>query len=85
MDTNVSTPTFDRTAEDLGNIVELGHVNVRVAGSEQSHRVLPDGPRPDPRPLSDGRPGQHVGVNVGRASSTCRPAAWTSSAAPPPW
>jgi hypothetical protein len=30
MDTNVSTPSFDRTAEDLGNIVELGHVNVRV-------------------------------------------------------
>jgi catechol 2,3-dioxygenase-like lactoylglutathione lyase family enzyme len=30
MDTNVSTPTFDRTAEDLGNIVELGHVNIRV-------------------------------------------------------
>jgi hypothetical protein len=30
MDTNVSTPIFDRTAEDLGNIVELGHVNVRV-------------------------------------------------------
>jgi predicted enzyme related to lactoylglutathione lyase len=24
------TQTFDRTAEDLGNIVELGHVNVRV-------------------------------------------------------
>jgi catechol 2,3-dioxygenase-like lactoylglutathione lyase family enzyme len=24
------TPTFDRTVEDLGNIVELGHVNVRV-------------------------------------------------------
>jgi len=30
MDTAVITPTFDRTAEDLGNIVELGHVNVRV-------------------------------------------------------
>jgi predicted enzyme related to lactoylglutathione lyase len=29
MDT-VTTPTFDRTQEDLGNIVELGHVNVRV-------------------------------------------------------
>ena len=29
-DTAVITPTFDRTAEDLGNIVELGHVNVRV-------------------------------------------------------
>ena len=30
MDTAVVTPTFDRTLEDLGNIVELGHVNVRV-------------------------------------------------------
>jgi predicted enzyme related to lactoylglutathione lyase len=29
-DTAVVTPSFDRTAEDLGNIVELGHVNVRV-------------------------------------------------------
>ena len=29
-DTAVMTPAFDRTAEDLGNIVELGHVNVRV-------------------------------------------------------
>jgi catechol 2,3-dioxygenase-like lactoylglutathione lyase family enzyme len=29
-DTSVSAPAFDRTAEDLGNIVELGHVNVRV-------------------------------------------------------
>ncbi|WP_428486467.1 VOC family protein [Rhodopila sp.] len=29
-DTAVMTPTFDRTAEDLGNVVELGHVNVTV-------------------------------------------------------
>jgi predicted enzyme related to lactoylglutathione lyase len=29
-DTAVVTPTFDRTVEDLGNIVELGHVNVTV-------------------------------------------------------
>jgi predicted enzyme related to lactoylglutathione lyase len=29
-DTAVMTPMFDRTVEDLGNIVELGHVNVRV-------------------------------------------------------
>ncbi len=29
-DTAVAMPVFDRTAEDLGNIVELGHVNVRV-------------------------------------------------------
>ncbi len=29
-DAMVSTPQFDRTVEDLGNIVELGHVNVQV-------------------------------------------------------
>lgn len=29
-DTAVSKPVFDRTVEDLGNIVELGHVNVTV-------------------------------------------------------
>jgi hypothetical protein len=29
-DSAVMTPQFDRTAEDLGNIVELGHVNVTV-------------------------------------------------------
>lgn len=29
-DTMVATPQFDRTVEDLGNIVELGHVNVTV-------------------------------------------------------
>jgi len=29
-DVSVATPQFDRTAEDLGNIVELGHVNVTI-------------------------------------------------------
>ena len=29
-DTAVMTPQFDRRVEDLGNIVELGHVNVTV-------------------------------------------------------
>ena len=29
-DTMATKPIFDRTAEDLGNIVELGHVNVTV-------------------------------------------------------
>jgi predicted enzyme related to lactoylglutathione lyase len=29
-DTMVATPQYDRTVEDLGNIVELGHVNVTV-------------------------------------------------------
>jgi predicted enzyme related to lactoylglutathione lyase len=29
-DTMAAKPQFDRTAEDLGNIVELGHVNVTV-------------------------------------------------------
>ena len=37
-DTAVMTPAFDRTAEDLGNIVELGHVNVRCPiRARQSH------------------------------------------------
>lgn len=35
MDT-VTTPSFDRTQEDLGNIVELGHVNVRVPDQAQA-------------------------------------------------
>jgi hypothetical protein len=30
MNDMAATPRFDRTAEDLGNIVELGHVNVTV-------------------------------------------------------
>ena len=30
MDDMAAAPTFDRAAEDLGNIVELGHVNVLV-------------------------------------------------------
>ncbi len=29
-DTVMTRPQFDRTVEDLGNIVELGHVNVTV-------------------------------------------------------
>ena len=40
----VTTPQFDRTAEDLGNIVELGHVNVTVPDQTQGDRFLPDGP-----------------------------------------
>jgi hypothetical protein len=38
-DTAVMTPTFDRTAEDLGNIVELGHVNVRVPDQSKAIRI----------------------------------------------
>src|SRR5208282_211136 len=30
MNDSMTMPQFDRTAEDLGNIVELGHVNVTV-------------------------------------------------------
>ena len=60
-DTAVMTPTFDRTAEDLGNIVELGHVNVRVPDQSKAVAYLSDGPGPDARSVSDGRPRQHVG------------------------
>ena len=30
MDTQTAKPVFDRTTQDVGNLVELGHVNVRV-------------------------------------------------------
>jgi hypothetical protein len=30
MDHSPSTPVYDRTVEDVGNIVEFGHVNVRI-------------------------------------------------------
>ena len=30
MNDAMAMPQFDRTVEDLGNIVELGHVNVTV-------------------------------------------------------
>ena len=30
MSDTMTMPHFDRSAEDLGNIVELGHVNVTV-------------------------------------------------------
>jgi len=35
MDT-ITKPSFDRSQEDLGNIVELGHVNVRVPDQAQA-------------------------------------------------
>src|SRR5215212_10073098 len=36
MNDTAVTPSFDRTAEDLGNIVELGHVNVRVTDQSKA-------------------------------------------------
>jgi hypothetical protein len=36
MNDAVAMPQFDRTAEDLGNIVELGHVNVTVPDQSQA-------------------------------------------------
>jgi predicted enzyme related to lactoylglutathione lyase len=33
---SLSAPTFDRTTEDVGNIVEFGHVNVRMPDQQQA-------------------------------------------------
>ena len=35
-DTMATKPQFDRTLEDLGNVVELGHVNVTVPDQEKA-------------------------------------------------
>jgi hypothetical protein len=62
-DTIATKPQFDRTTEDLGNIVELGHVNVTVP--DQSKASSPDGSWPDLHPyLMAGL--DNMWVNVGR-------------------
>ena len=40
MNDMVATPQFDRTVEDLGNIVELGHVNVTVPTRARRPRFI---------------------------------------------
>src|ERR1700690_1491296 len=65
MDHPVMTPTFDRTTEDLGNIVELGHVNVRVPDQSKAvaYYLMGLGLTRDPYLM----PGlDNMGVNVGR-------------------
>ncbi len=84
-DSAVMTPAFDRTAEDLGNIVELGHVNVRVPDQSKAvaYYIMGLGLTRDPY-LMAGL--DNMWVNVGRGQSfTCRPAAWTWCAAPLRW
>ena len=60
-DTVMTKPQFDRTVEDLGNIVELGPRQRHGARPDEGDRLLPDGPRPDARSVPDGRPREHVG------------------------
>jgi predicted enzyme related to lactoylglutathione lyase len=64
-DTAVMTPQFDRTAEDLGNIVELGHVNVTVPdqGKATAFYLMGLGLTRDPY-LMAGL--ENMWVNVGR-------------------
>lgn len=64
-DTAVMTPTFDRTVEDLGNIVELGHVNVTVPDQSKAvaYYIMGLGLTRDPY-LMAGL--ENMWVNVGR-------------------
>jgi catechol 2,3-dioxygenase-like lactoylglutathione lyase family enzyme len=64
-DTMVATPQFDRTVEDLGNIVELGHVNVTVPdqGKAVAFYIMGLGLTRDPY-LMAGL--ENMWVNVGR-------------------
>ena len=64
-DTMAAAPTFDRTVEDLGNIVELGHVNVTVPdqGKATSYYLSGLGLTRDPYLMAGV---ENMWVNVGR-------------------
>src|SRR5690349_7266828 len=64
-DTMAAAPIFDRTAEDLGNIVELGHVNVTVPdqGKATSFYLSGLGLTRDPYLMAGV---ENMWVNVGR-------------------
>jgi len=64
-DTMAAAPTFDRTVEDLGNIVELGHVNVTVPdqGKATSFYLSGLGLTRDPYLMAGV---ENMWVNVGR-------------------
>jgi predicted enzyme related to lactoylglutathione lyase len=64
-DTMAAAPAFDRTAEDLGNIVELGHVNVTVPdqGKATSFYLSGLGLTRDPYLMAGV---ENMWVNVGR-------------------
>ena len=58
------TNQYDRSAEDIGNIVELEHVNLRVADQGLAtlfYSLRPDG-APDPFSLHGGCPPENDGV-----------------------
>ena len=65
MNDMVAAPQFDRTAEDLGNIVELGHVNVTVPdqATATAYYIMGLGLTRDPY-LMAGL--ENMWVNVGR-------------------
>ena len=60
-DTVMTKPQFDRTAEDLGNIVELGHVNVTVPDQTKAIAYYLMGLGLTRDPVPDGWPREHVG------------------------
>lgn len=64
-DTVMTKPQFDRTAEDLGNIVELGHVNVTVPDQSKAiaYYLMGLGLTRDPYLMSGL---ENMWVNVGR-------------------
>ena len=66
--------TYDRTIEDIGNVVALEHVNTRVPDQQLATLFYVDGSRPDARSLSDDRRDQHVDQRRHAASFICRPA-----------
>jgi len=76
--------TFDRTLEDIGNIVHLEHVNVRVPCQQTATQfyVVALGLTRDPY-LMVGL--ENMWINVGTRSSTCRRLRPRCCAASPGW
>jgi hypothetical protein len=63
----------DRTTQDVGNIVALEHVNVKVPDQLLATLFYVVGPGPDARSIPAGRTHQHVDQHRASSSSTCRP------------
>ena len=83
-DTMATKPQFDRTAEDLGNIVELGHVNVTVPDQSKATAfyLMGLGLTRDPY-LMAGLENMWVNVGRGQFHLPTRELRWC--VAPPGW
>ena len=81
---NDTAATCDRRAEDIGNIVEFGHVNIRVPDQQRAvlFYVMGLGLTRDPYLVTGV---DNAWINVGTCQFTCRSARRRCCAAPQAW